>query len=193
MIRLFWFGHLILSQDGRRVITLDLTPILLHPLVKHAAEQFIANIEPIYHGSFNRALLEDSSQYHAAAETFKSVARKFVFSAKEVELLEIQGFKIIAGLLDSYLPILRLSKDDFTRVLLGGANKDLPLENRLAGRLPGKYKSSYQRALLNPPSTLPHDDEVYERYLRCRLIQNHISGMTDHYALDEYEALVLCR
>lgn len=166
---------------------------VLHPLVKHAAEQFIANIEPIYHGSFNRALLEDSSQYHAAAETFKSVARKFVFSAKEVELLEIQGFKIIAGLLDSYLPILRLSKDDFTRVLLGEANKDLPLENRLAGRLPGKYKSSYQRALLNPPSTLPHDDEVYERYLRCRLIQDHISGMTDHYALDEYEALVLCR
>ncbi|WP_337880091.1 dGTPase [Rheinheimera sp.] len=166
---------------------------ILHPLVCHAAEQFTTNIEQVFHGSFNRALLEDESQYHAVTETFKSVAREFVFNAREVELLEIQGFKIIGGLLDTYLPILRLSKDDFSRVLAGKANKDLPLENRLAGRLPGKYKSSYQKALQNSPYTLPHDNEVYERYLRCRLIQDHISGMTDHYALDEYEALVLCR
>jgi dGTPase len=166
---------------------------ILHPLVRYAAEQFLSNIGQIYNGSFNRALLEDESQYHAVTETFKSVARSYVFNAREVELLEIQGFKIIGGLLDSYLPIMRLSKDDFANVLAGKANKTLPLENRLAGRLPGKYKFSYQKALQTPPSNLPHDDEVYERYLRCRLIQDHISGMTDHYALDEYEALVLCR
>ena len=35
--------------------------------------------------------------------------------------------------------------------------------------------------------------EVYEVYLRCRLLQDHLSGMTDHFAADEYQALVLCQ
>ncbi|MDR6984976.1 hypothetical protein J2X32_003632 [Rheinheimera pacifica] len=39
--------------------------MMIHPLVRHAAGQFISNIAEVYDGSLNRALLEDGSQYHA--------------------------------------------------------------------------------------------------------------------------------
>ena len=83
---------------------IKLRVMMIHPLVRHAAQQFISNITAVYNGSLNRALLEDNSQYHAITATFKQVARRFVFNQPEVETLELQGFRIISGLLDSYLP-----------------------------------------------------------------------------------------
>ena len=52
---------------------------LLHPLVNHAAKRFIENIDPIYHGDFNQALLEDRSHLHAVTQTLKQVAQAHVF------------------------------------------------------------------------------------------------------------------
>lgn len=165
---------------------------MIHPLVQHAATQFVENIDSIYQGDFNRALLEDNSQYHAIAKTFKAVAQKYVFSDKEVELLEMRGFKIISGLLDAFLPLLKLDQQTFLSVVAGEQYKDLPLESRLVRKLPQKYILNYQKALKKLPS-LPHDAEVYESYLRCRLMQDHISSMTDTFAADEYSSLVLCK
>ncbi len=173
---------------------------IIHPLVQHAARQFVTHIEQVYHGNFNRALLEDGSHYHNITKTFKAVAVKNVFNDKEVELLEIQGFKIISGLLDSFLPLLQLSSADFNK-LLEGSGRGMPLEQRLVKKLPQKYILNYKKTLKN--SYLPTEDltesdiqsmnEVYERYLRCRLLQDHIANMTDNFASDEYKALVLCQ
>ena len=33
------------------------------------------------------------------------------------------------------------------------------------------------------------DDALIERYYRCRLLQDYISGMTDQFAYDEYRSL----
>ncbi|GAB59669.1 dGTPase [Rheinheimera nanhaiensis] len=161
---------------------------LIHPLVRHAAEQFVANIEPVYHGTLNRALLEDGSQYHAITSSFKQVARQFVFNQSEVETLELQGFRIISGLLDSYLPLLQLSRADFTAVLSNNGYQ-LAVAQRLAHRLPKKHLAAYQLAV----EPLPQQDTALELYYRCRLLQDFISGMTDHFAFDEYQTLVSCR
>lgn len=165
---------------------------MIHPLVNHAAEQFILHLDAISQGTFNRALLEDDSQYHAIAQTFKTVAQQHVFSDREVELLEVQGFQIISGLLDVYLPLLSLSSVDFQRCLSSQGARELPLESRLARRLSAKHKVSYQQAV----AALSLADPGYaldECYYRCRLLQDWISGMTDHFAFDEYRALVLCQ
>ncbi|MDX1537344.1 dGTPase [Arsukibacterium sp.] len=160
---------------------------MIHPLVRHAAEQFITNIEPVYHGSLNRALLEDGSQYHAITSTFKQVARQFVFNQPEVETLELQGQRIIAGLLSCYQPLLQLSAADFSTVL---QNKGYAFgrEQRLAHRLPNKHVAAYQLAIAANNNNAP----AVELYYRCRLLQDFISGMTDHFAFDEYQTLVLC-
>jgi dGTPase len=160
---------------------------MVHPLVRHAAQQFIANIDAVYHGTLNRALLEDGSQYHAITSTFKQVARRFVFNQSEVETLELQGFRIIAGLLDSYLPLLQLAAADFNAVLQNRAYH-LPQQLRLAHRLPNKHVAAYQLALTD----LSADDSATELYYRCRLLQDFISGMTDHFAFDEYQTMVNC-
>ncbi len=165
---------------------------MIHPLVNHAAEQFIQHIEAVYQGNLNRALLEDDSQYHAITQSFKKVAQQHVFNDREVEMLEIQGFKIISGLLDAMLPLLKLSAAEFAAVISPEGAKSLPLESRLARKLPHKHLVSYQQALAQQPITTP-ERMLDEYYYRCRLLQDWISGMTDHFAFDEYRALVLCQ
>lgn len=166
---------------------------LIHPLVRHAAAQFIANIEAVYHGSLNRALLEDGSQYHAITSCFKQVARQFVFNQPEVETLELQGFRIIHGVLDSYLPLLQLTSADFAALLQDNGYQHA-IAQRLAHRLPSKHVAAYQQAV--PQLTEPDGTAQWrsvEFYYRCRLLQDYISGMTDHFAFDEYQTLVNCR
>ncbi|WP_166254565.1 dGTPase [Marinobacter salicampi] len=157
---------------------------VIHPLVRHAAQAFVANLEAVCAGDLNRALLEDDSACHAVIETFKRVAVTHVFSVPEVETLELQGYRIITGLLDHFKPLLLLSRSDFDR-LLAGQQKGLLVESRLYKRLPNKHV----RAYLAMRETSPTDAEVWERYARCRLIQDMVSGMTDQFALDEFHTL----
>ncbi|WP_235937678.1 dGTPase [Marinobacter caseinilyticus] len=159
---------------------------LIHPLVNHAAQAFIDHIEQVYHGRLNRALLEDDSPCHSVIATFKQVAVERVFSVPEVETLELQGYRIITGLLDHYKPLLTLSMADFER-LLAGEQKGLLVESRLYKRLPKKHVNAY----LTLKDALPSGGapNVWERYCRCRLLQDMISGMTDQFALDEFRAL----
>lgn len=160
---------------------------LIHPLVEHAAQAFIDHIEDVYLGRLDRALLEDDSPCHSVIETFKQVALEQVFSVPEVETLELQGYRIITGLLDHYRPLLTLSMADFDR-LVDGCTKGLLVESRLFKRLPNKHVKAY---LTLRRQSVPDgiDQEAWERYCRCRLIQDMVSGMTDQFALDEFQTL----
>lgn len=165
---------------------------LVHPLVDHAAGAFLENLEAVYRGDLDRALLEDHSPAHGVIETFKKVAMEHVFCVPEVQTLELQGYRIITGLLDHYQPLLLLSEHDFCRLLAGDRN-GLLVESRLFRRLPKKHVKAYQTLLEQDPV---HDEDgqalaqgLWERYCRCRLIQDMVSGMTDQFALDEFQAL----
>lgn len=157
---------------------------LIHPLVEHAADVFIENLDDVCEGRLNRALLEDNSPCHSVIEVFKAVAIRHIFSVAEVETLELQGYRIITGLLDLFKPLLLLSQDDFER-LIDGHQKGMMLESRLFRRLPNKHV----RAYLALRDQIEGEAEVWERYCRCRLIQDMVSGMTDQFALDEFRRL----
>jgi len=157
---------------------------VLHPLVQHAATRFIDNIEAVYEGSFNQALLEDKSHAHAVTKTLKAVAFNHVFNHKEVEARELQGYKIIFGLLDCYKPLLALSRTEFKQVI-DNENSAPLLEKRLYKKLSGKHIRSYLKDVENEKT-----DEM-EFYYRCRLLQDYISGMTDQFAYDEYRAMMI--
>jgi dGTPase len=170
------------SKDSQFFISLRIG--FVHPLVKHAVNRFIGNIECVYNGSFNEALLEDKGYEHALSAAFKMVALKHAFCDKEVENRELQGYKIINGLLDCYLPLLILSRSCFRKVC--EQHKEAPLfEKRLFKKLPSKHFRAYQSALANGVS-----DEL-EYYYRCRFLQDYISGMTDQFAYDEYRMLTV--
>ncbi len=170
------------SKDSQFFISLRIG--FIHPLVKHAVRRFIDNIESVYKGSFNGALLEDKSHEHALSAAFKMVALKYAFCDKEVENRELQGYKIINGLLDSYLPLLKLSRARFSKVC--EQDKEAPLfEKRLFKKLPTKHVRAYLNA-----ADMGVSDE-YEFYYRCRLMQDFVSGMTDQFAYDEYRMLMV--
>lgn len=164
-------------------------------LPQHVCKQFIDNIEKVFHGSFNRALIEDHSDNHALVKALKNVAMNYAFCDPEVEKSELQGYRIITGLLEAYKPLLLLRKETFTNI------KEAPLyERRLYKKLPNKHLRAYEIAMQrleqeknkpSDPTYLPYDfdDDVWEFYFRVRLIQDYISGMTDQYAYDEYRNL----
>lgn len=161
---------------------------LVHLLVKHCAKRFIDNIKPIYQGCFNHALLEDFSHEHAITHALKQLARKRVFSHKEVEKLELQGYRIISGLLDCYQPLLTLGQSDFANLANKGARNPL-IPSRLFNKLPKKYLTAYFRSLAEAEKNNRLTSSI-EFYYRCRLIQDYISGMTDQFARDEYRNLM---
>ncbi|MCC5880591.1 MAG: dGTPase [Idiomarina sp.] len=157
---------------------------LVHPLVEHAAEAFVENLDEIAAGRFNRALLEDDSAFHAVISTLKRVAQQHIFAVPEVETLELQGYRIITGLLDAYAPLLQLSYAQFT-ALVEGDGRAMLLESRLFNRLPNKHVAAYRKLA----GRHHNDPQLWEQYARCRLIQDMVSGMTDQFALDEYQTL----
>ncbi|NLW04211.1 MAG: dGTPase [Pseudomonadaceae bacterium] len=166
---------------------------LVHPLVEHAAQAFVDNLSQVADGSLNKALLEDDSPCHALISTLKQVAFKHVFNVSEVTTLMLQGHRIITGLLDFYLPLLELPRADFSQLVKGErvVGKSLFYEALLADRMPRKHLKAYQ--LLCASATElgagKLNADTWELYCRCRLLQDMISGMTDQYALDEYQVL----
>ena len=167
------------SQDSQFFISLRVS--VLHKLVDHAADQFIKNIDTVYDGSYDNALLEDKSIYHALSKTLKNVAVKHVFCNAEVEAAELQGYMIIEGLLNCYKPLLLLPRTMFERVV--EQHKEAPLlEKRLFKKLPQKHVAAYKKAIESASA----QDEIY---YRCRLLQDNISGMTDQFAYDEFRMM----
>ncbi|MBJ7556642.1 dGTPase [Marinomonas spartinae] len=168
-------------------------------LPKYACKRFIDNIDTIFHGSFNNALIEDGSYHHAVVETLKTVARKYAFSTPEVEGQELQGYRIINGLLDIYAPLLKLDRASFNKVL-DNDKKAPAYEARVFRKLSQKHIRAYRSAIeekklaefkkhFENGDLKSISDDAWEFYFRCRLIQDYISGMTDQFAYDEYRAL----
>lgn len=160
---------------------------VIHPLVQHAARQFIDNIEAIHEGTLDRALLEDSSLPNAIVATFKDVAMARVFCHPEVETLQLQGYRVLQGLLEHYAPLLRVAPATFGQLTVGQCREEPHLQ-MLARRLPSLLVKAYHEALshLDPAAA---DWPLWEFYLRTRMLQDFVSGMTDQHAWDEYRAL----
>lgn len=157
---------------------------LIHPLVQHAAAQFISHLDTINEGSLDRALMEDASIPHAIVQTLKDVAAEFVFTHREVETLQLQGFRILQGLLDFHEPLLMLPAPDFGRLSDGRGH---PQQQMLVRRIPSHLLRAYREAAAE--SAQGSDANLWEFYHRCRLLQDHVSGMTDQHAQDEFRTL----
>ncbi|MCG3833799.1 dGTPase, partial [Escherichia coli] len=161
----------------------------LNKLVPYAAQRFIDNLPAIFAGTFNHALLEDASECSDLLKLYKNVAVKHVFSHPDVEQLELQGYRVISGLLEIYRPLLNLPLSDFTELVEKERVKRFPIETRLFHKLSTRHRLAYVEAVSKLPSDSP-EFPLWEYYYRCRLLQDYISGMTDLYAWDEYRRLM---
>ncbi|MDD3343459.1 MAG: dGTPase [Sulfurospirillaceae bacterium] len=163
---------------------------LVTSLVFHVVDIYINNHEAIFEGSFNAALLEydKQSKYYKAVKILQNISTKYIYQNKEVQTLELQGYAIINGLLNSYNPLLKLTCKEFEALL-----RDEKIECFVAMRLIKRISSKQIVAYQNDVHKLNKEDESYallEWYHRVRLIIDYISGMTDDFALHEYKTLL---
>lgn len=159
-------------------------------LVGYAVKRFVDNLAAIFDGSFNHALLEDEGEEGRLLQIFKTVARQQVFNHSEVEQLELQGYRVIKGLLEIYEPLMKLNYEAFTALINDDFLPQHPIETRLFHKLSGKHRKAYQQAMRSLVVKHKYERLLWERYYRFRLIQDYISGMTDLYAWDEYRRLM---
>lgn len=159
-------------------------------LVPRAAQRFIDNLPAIFEGNFNQALLEGGDEAFKLLSVYKNVALKYVFNHEEVEQLEMQGYRVINGLLDIYSPLLDMTKTDFTKLVKENNHRGYLIETRLFHKLSTKHCLAYKEAIAKLGHLPEEQQEIHEFYYRARLIQDYISGMTDLYAYDEYRKLM---
>ncbi|KGT87659.1 dGTPase [Enterobacter cancerogenus] len=159
-------------------------------LVSHAVRRFVDNLPAIFEGNFNHALLEDDGDEGRLLKLFKTVARQQVFNHPEVEQLELQGYRVIKGLLEIYQSLMLLNYEQFTTLMNDDFLPKYPIETRLFHKLSGKHRKAYQQQMRTLIVEHKYQRLLWERYYRSRLIQDYISGMTDNYAWDEYRRLM---
>lgn len=177
-------------RTGHDQFFMNLRVTTIGKLVPHAADRFIRHLPAIFSGSFNQALLEDDSPQNRLLKVFKEVAVKYVFNHHEVEQLELQGYRVIGGLLDIYHPLLDMPSAAFGQLVNEGRHRAYPIETRLYHKLSRKHCLAYCEAVEGLENAPAAEREVWEYYYRARLILDYISGMTDLYAYDEYRRLM---
>lgn len=163
---------------------------LVTSLVYHVVDIYLNNHEAIFNGEFNHALLEydKDSKYYKAVKILQNISAKYIYQNKEVQELELQGYSIVNGLLNIYKPLLELSANDF-HALLNEEIIECFISMRLIRRVSSKQISAYKNDEKKLDKEAKERYEILEWYYRIRLITDYISGMTDDFALKEFQVL----
>ena len=159
---------------------------LISKFVEYVASIYNTNHKEIYNGSFNSAILEYDTSHPLvqAIEILKNISYRHIYTNKEVQALELKGFAVIQGLFNIYKHLLQLSTDDFRNLIEGKKVSSIVVGN-LFSRLPKKHLIAYKTSV----KELKQEFALHEFYYRNRLLIDYISGMTDDFALNEFQVL----
>lgn len=178
---------------------------LSNHLVDEVANRFVYSYDKFLNFTYNRELISEEDFEFYLLKILKDYTSKHLFTSEEAERMELSGFSIIKGILDEYLKLLSLTKEDFGLLVMKDnksiRKKNLDIERRLFNRLPSKHLNAYKTSLLGIPIN-DHDyseskiparlidiESEYEWKLRVHLIVDFVSGMTDQFAMDIYQML----
>lgn len=164
---------------------------LVTALVYYVVGIYLENHESIFNGDFNSSLLEydTTSKYYTAIKILQNVSKKYIYQNKEVQKLELQGYAIVNGLLNIYKPILELCAEDMQK-LLKDKRVDCFVSSRLIKRISSKQIVAYKNDVKELDTDNEEEYKILEWYYRVRLIIDYITGMTDDFALNEYQTLL---
>ncbi|HIF9075625.1 TPA: dGTPase [Photobacterium damselae] len=177
--------------NGNHIYILTLRTILVNDLAHYAARRYVENHNLVFSGAFDESLLDGCDKYNLATETLRLLSINNVFNNSEVENLELKGHAVITGLLEIYSLLIKLPFSEFKTLAQTNRLKSYPIETRLFHKLSSKHKNTYFSAMseiyaIDSPSNTQKLTEIYHR---SRLIIDYISGMTDGFALEEYQNL----
>lgn len=155
--------------------------------MKEAENNFILESEKIFDGEAE-SLISDRMKMGRVLETMKSVSKRILYTSFEAESIELTGYAVIIGILNKYKSVLQMKYNDFVKLINNENIKGLDLEKRLIHFIGKRYIKAYKYELEDMNKT---DEKFFvkEWWLRAHLIIDHISGMTDEYALETYQML----
>lgn len=154
---------------------------------KEAVNNFMSHIEEVSAGTAG-SLISKNGKIGRVLATVKRVSRKYLYTSIKAESIELTGFSVITGILKRYERLLQLPAEEFRKIVNREQIDGRDYERRLFNRLGTRYVKAYQYALENIDMNNEHDS-TYELRLRIHLIIDHISGMTDEFALETYQML----
>ncbi|MDR0986078.1 MAG: dNTP triphosphohydrolase [Ruminococcus sp.] len=182
----------------------ELTITICRYMMKTAADSFLENYDRILSGTYEGDLLTNNSSA-ILKNAIKTVCRKNLYRSYEAEKVEISGFRIITGLLTHFSTLLSLKKEVFENLLEikeKGRTKECDeyksaprdIELRILSRISNNainayksYKALYESGGYRPFGMGNITDREFEWWLRFHMIIDHISGMTDRFALETYQ------
>ncbi|SMY31947.1 dGTPase [Photobacterium andalusiense] len=177
--------------NSNHAYILTLRTTLVNDLAHYAASRYVENHDLVFSGAFDESLLDGCDKYNLATETLRLLSVDNVFNHAEVENLELKGYAVIYGLLRIYSPLIKLPFSEFKTLAQSNRLKSHPIETRLFHKLSSKHKNTYFSVVsdlydVESPSNAQRLTEIYHR---SRLVIDYISGMTDGFALEEYQNL----
>jgi dGTPase len=155
-------------------------------LVKFAAIQFIKDFDQIIAGKAKPLFDKKASPEALLLDALAAYTKHNLFIDPAAENMELAGYEIIKGLLTHFKPLLECSRKDFEeisryeyKVSFGKTD----LHRRLRRRLSESSFRAYQAA------SKDCKDDQEEWFYRAHMIVDYISGMTDQFALEEFQML----
>ena len=152
-----------------------------------AIDNFFINQKGVYAGTAS-SLITEANPMGRVLNTIKAVSRRELYTSLEAENIELTGYAVITGILKRYERLLVLSYEDFQKLVTGQIVSDLDVERRLYNRIGKRYIMAYVYAV-EKMDMCNSDFKIKEWWLRVHMIIDHISGMTDEFALQTYQML----
>ena len=175
------------KQSNLKGFTYDFSIPWSRQAIEEAANRFIDLADGIYLGKAE-SLISKENTMGKVLEIMKKVSRRILYKSFEAESIEISGYAVITGILNVYTKILEMNYDDFSKILEDKDINGYDFEKRLIHFIGNRYIIAYHNALGEFDKN-KEDYYIREWWLRVHLIIDHISGMTDQYALQTYQML----
>ncbi len=155
--------------------------------LKETVDNYFEHEEEIFEGTAD-SLIHTNKPMGRVLETIKSVSRRILYTSFEAESIELTGYAVITGILKNYERVLRLPCQVFLQMVNGEKTEGVDVERRLFNRLGRRYITAYKYAI-DKLDAGQHDYAIKEWWLRVHLLLDHVSGMTDEFALETYQML----
>lgn len=154
-------------------------------IIDESAINFIDNYEHFSEGKIDQ--LTPKTGVSRVLSIMKKISNNTLYASIEAESIELTGYAVISGILNVYQRLLKLNDDEF-QSLCKHESKDLEYERRLFNRIGPRYIRAYEYMIADLPNDI-EDKKLGEWWARIHLIIDHISGMTDEFALDTYQMI----
>jgi len=160
-----------------------LRTILLSHLMQVATNNFLSNLDKIECGIYDKELIEDGDYVY---EALKKLFITRICNRSEIVSLEFTGQAVISGLLDIYLS------------MLFSDNKKVRMRAKSIMSKTIFKVALHEHASIGDPSITGEEVEnLYERLdpadlsaeERFRIVRDYVAGMTDKFAVSQYQKL----